>query len=150
MAQTIIKGDELMLFKGGSALAYATAHTLTITGNTIDVSSKDHGYWGASQIGNLTWEITTDNLYTATDFGTLFSAMVAKTPITVKFAVASNYDANGLSGVGTGSVQAWTAGAGYEGQAVITSLTANANNGENATFTATFTGYGALAASPAE
>ena len=57
---TIVKGDELMLFYQGKSIALATAHTLTLTGNTIDVSSKDHGYWGASEVGNLTWEVSTD------------------------------------------------------------------------------------------
>ena len=82
---TIVKGDEIMLFKDGKSLAYATSHTLSITGNTIDISSKDHGFWGASEIGNITWEITSENLYTDSAFDSLFSVMVAKTPITVTF-----------------------------------------------------------------
>ena len=144
MAATIIKGDELMIFKGGSALAYATSHTLSITGNTIDVSSKDHGFWGASDIGNITWEATTECLYTDSDYTALFNAMIAKTPVTIVFAKASNYDGNGLAGVGSSQVQSWTAGAGFTGQAVITSLEVNANTGENATYSVTLTGYGAL------
>ena len=92
----IIKGDELMVFKGGAALAYATSHTLTITGNTIDISSKDHGFWGASDIGNITWEVTSENLYTENDYAALFNAMLNKTPVTIVFGYASNYDVNGL------------------------------------------------------
>ena len=69
--------------------------------------------------------------------------MVAKTPIEIVFAKASNYDANGLASVG-GTTEAWAKGAGYKGKAVITSLTANANTGENATYSATFTGCGPL------
>lgn len=144
MANTILKGDELMLFKGSTSLAYATAHTLTINGNTIDVSSKDHGYWGASEIGNLTWEITSENLYTSADYDALFTAMVAKEPITVSFSIASNYAPAGLQGVGQGDIAAWTKGAGYTGQAVITSLVANANTGENATYSVTLTGHGSI------
>ena len=125
-------------------MAFATSHTLTINGNTVDISSKDHGYWGASEIGNLTWEVTTENLYTTADFKSLFSAMLNKTPIEIVFASAANYDANGLKGVGEGQVESWSAGAGYGGKAVITSLVANANTGENATYSATFTGYGPL------
>ena len=140
MANQIIKGDTLMLFKGEQALAYATAHTLTITGNTIDISSKDHGYWGASEVGNITWEITSENLYTSQDYDALFTAMVAKNPITVSFAPASNYNENGLSD----TLTAWTRGQGYTGKAVISSLTANANTGENATFSVTLTGVGAI------
>lgn len=139
----VIKGDELMIFIGTTALAYATAHTLTINGNTIDISSKDHGFWGASEIGNLTWEATTDNLYTEDNYEQLYDAMISKTPVDIVFAKASNYDENGLREVG-GRVQAWVAGAGRKGKAVITSLVANANTGENATFTATFTGNGPL------
>ena len=75
MANSIVKGDALMVFQGNSALAYATAHTLTVTGNTVDISSKDHGYWGASEIGNITWEVTTENLYTKEGYDALFAAV---------------------------------------------------------------------------
>ena len=83
---SFIKGDALMLFMGGDALAYAKNHTLTITGNTIDISSKDHGYWGASEIGNLTWEVQTENLYTEDNYDKLFDAMTTKTPVDIVFA----------------------------------------------------------------
>lgn len=141
----IVKGDALMLFMGGEALAYAKNHTLTITGNTVDISSKDHGYWGASEVGNLTWEIQTENLYTQENYDDLFDAMVAKTPVDVVFANAANYDENGLKAVG-GTVEKWTASttSGHKGKAVITSLTVNANTGENATYSATFTGTGPI------
>ena len=134
-----------MLFMGGDALAYAKNHTLTITGNTIDISSKDHGYWGASEIGNLTWEVQTENLYTEDNYDKLFDAMTTKTPVDIVFAQAQNYNENGLKAVG-GSVDSWTASttSGRKGKAVITSLTVNANTGENATYSATFTGSGPL------
>ena len=35
--EKIIKGDELMLFNDEKSIAYATSHTLTINGNTIDI-----------------------------------------------------------------------------------------------------------------
>ena len=150
MADNIIKGDKLMIFVGGSAIAYATSHTLSLTGNTTDISSKDHGFWGASDIGNLTWEATTENLYTEAGFDGLFNAYLKKTPVTIVFGYASNYNVNGLwLGEGTnpgGYENSWTADStkGYTGQAVITSLSVNANTGENATFSCTFTGKGAI------
>lgn len=146
MANTIIKGDELMLFDANNkALAWATSHTLTITGNTVDISTKDHGFWGASEVGNLTWEITSENLYCDDNYDELFDIMIAKQPVTVAFAKVSNYDENGLTSVG-GTVSAWTPDTtNYRsGQAVITSLTVNANTGENATYSVTFTGAGPL------
>ena len=77
--EKIIKGDELMLFNDEKSIAYATSHTLTINGNTIDISSKDHGFGGASEIGNITWEITSENLFTDKYYTLLFDAMINKT-----------------------------------------------------------------------
>ena len=77
--EKIIKGYELMLFNDEKSIAYATSHTLTINGNTIDISSKDHGFWGASEIGNITWEITSENLFTDKYYTLLFDAMLNKT-----------------------------------------------------------------------
>lgn len=148
----IIKGDKLMVFVGGSAIAFATSHTLSLTGNTTDISSKDHGFWGASDVGNLTWECTTENLYTEDGFDNLFNTYLQKEPVTIVFGYAHNYDVNGLYLDGGTKPEndprqvAWTAesGKGYSGKAVITSLSVNANTGENATFSCTFTGMGAI------
>lgn len=139
----ILKGDELMLFKNKKSIAYATSHVLTITGNTVDIASKDHGFWGASEVGSLTWEITSENLYTQDSYDELFDAMVAAEPIDVAFGKVKDYNKNGIDN----STKNWepdtTDGVKY-GKAVITSLVANANTGENATFSITLTGQGAL------
>lgn len=146
MSNTVIKGDQLMLFDStGKALAYATSQTLTLTGNTVDVSSKDHGFWGASEVGSITWEITTENLYTDDEYDKLVDMMITAQPVTIAFAKAANYDKNGLVATG-GTVESWTQDqTNYRsGKAIIKSLTLNANTGENATYSATFTGAGAL------
>lgn len=145
MSTTILKGDELQLFYNGNAFAWATSHTLTLTGNTVDIATKDHGNWAASEIGNISWEITSENLYSDDDYDTLFDLMVQKEPIDVVFAKVSNYDPNGLTRAG-GNVSAWTySQTNYRtGKAVISSLTANANTGENATYSLTLTGAGPL------
>lgn len=144
MSKTIVKGDELMLFKDGKSLAYATSHSVSITGSEISISSKDHGYWGASEIGDITWEITSENLYVDSEYDSLFNAMIAKSPITVTFGHANAYNANGL-----GSLDNWTPDTSvgakyYQGPAIITSLQTNANTGENATYSITLKGNGAL------
>ena len=141
--EKIIKGDELMLFNGEKSIAYATSHTLTINGNAIDISSKDHGYWGASEVGNITWEITSENLYTDKYYGELFDAMVTRSQLTVAFGFASNWDVNGLSGTNAEYTLNKTKTY-YTGKVYVTSLTANANTGENATLSITLTGSGAL------
>lgn len=144
MAQEkIIKGDELMLFNEGKSIAYATSHTLTINGNAIDISSKDHGFFGASEVGNITWEVTSENLFTDKYFTTLFDAMIQKKPLTVALGFASDWDVNGLTGNNAQYDLDKTANY-YSGKVYVTSLTANANTGENATMSITLTGSGAL------
>ena len=144
MAQ-IIKGDELMLFdENNQALLYATSHTLTLTGNTTDISSKDHGFFAATSVGKITWELTAECLYTDNDYDALFDQMISGEKVFIKWSKAKNYDVNGLESCG-GTVQAWEpADAVKQGYAYITSLVANANTGENATFSVTYTGAGAL------
>lgn len=141
----ILKGDELMLFKDKKSIAYATSHVLTITGNTVDIASKDHGFWGASEVGSLTWEITSENLYTQDAYDTLFDAMVACTPIDVAFGKVANYNKDGIDNLTANwAPDTATEGSVKYGKAVITSLVANANTGENATFSITLTGQGAI------
>lgn len=141
----ILKGDELMLFKDKKSIAYATSHVLTITGNTVDIASKDHGFWGASEVGSLTWEITSENLYTQDAYDTLFDAMVKCEPIDVAFGKVANYNKNGIDNATTDwTPDTATEGSVKYGKAVITSLVANANTGENATFSITLTGQGAI------
>ena len=141
----IVKGDELMLFYNDNAFAYATSHALSMSAETISTASKDHGFWGASEVGKLNWEITSENLYTDDDYDTLYDLMNTAEPITVAFAKASNYDKNGLTYVG-GDVAYWTPDTSYyrSGLAIISSLNVNANTGENATLSITLTGAGPL------
>lgn len=145
MSTQILKGDELQIFVLGHAPFWATSHTLTITGNTVDVATKDHGFWGSQEVGNITWELTAECLYSTSDYDAFFNAMISRTLLSVQFAQVANYDANGLESVG-GNVDAWQANPYHSkrGYAYITSITANANTGENASYSITFTGAGPL------
>jgi len=144
MPQQIIKGNQLQVFYSGRTFGYATSHTLTITGNTTDIASKDHGEWGGSDISNLTWEVTGEYFYTDMDYDTLFDLMIFKRPVLIKVAKVNNYDDNGLLGLGGSQPRWYPAAKGKSGYAVITSLTANANTGEKASYSITFTGNGPL------
>jgi hypothetical protein len=82
----IIKGRDLMLFDNdGHSYAWATNHTFTIQAETTDISSKDHGVWGASEVSRYTWEITSENLYSVETYDEFVDAMIAGEPITVRF-----------------------------------------------------------------
>lgn len=155
MATQIIKGDDLMLFDAqGKSYAYATAHTLTITADTSDTSSKDHGVWKGNEVSKISWEITSENLFTEDAYDTLFDSMINRTAITCAFGLKKDGDADKT--VADGDYTNWTpdyegatpasakAKKVYTGTAYITSLTANANTGENATFSITLTGTGSI------
>lgn len=147
MANNIIKGRDLMLFsEDGHSYAYATNHTFTMTAETSDISSKDHGAWGASEISRFTWEITSENLYTEEAYDDLFDTMLNALPVNIRFGLKQTpLDPTLTPADGNTSLPYWTSDSSfYQGKAVITSLTANANNGENATFSITLTGVGSI------
>lgn len=146
MADTIVKGRDLMLFHNDKSIAYATNHTFQLTANTSDVSSKDHGIYGGTEVVSFSWEIQTENLYTEKAFNDLFDATLAGasgTKLTVKFGLKSE---TGDGTVVDGDYQNWSPKASgyYTGDCYITSLSANSPNGENATFSCTLTGVGKI------
>lgn len=155
----IIKGDDLMLFvpvvnEGTTtykSIAYATSHTLTLTAETLDINTKDHGEWGSTTVNKINWSISTENLYTDEDYDLLFDAMVAKQPLRVVFGKKAE-DPSVI--VADGDAANYTpANQDYAhrnahmkvGNVLITSLVANTPSGDNATYTAEFQGVGALA-----
>lgn len=147
MSQTIIKGRDLMLFNNdGHSYAYATNHTFSMNADTSDISTKDHGVWGASEVSRFAWEITSENLYTTEDYDSLFSSMMSGNPITVRFGLKSTPSNPALTPAdGNVTLPYWTSQSSfYQGQALITSLVVNANNGENATYSITLTGVGSI------
>lgn len=155
MARTkneIIEGSDLMLFVSGStgyrSIAFATNHTLNISTSTSDVSNKDvgAGLWSSTAVRQLSYTISTENLYSIGAYDKLFDAMIAKTPLKVCFAPknASEATAEGNAPASGWTPDAASAATHYEGEAVITSLNVTAQNGDNATFTAELAGVGAL------
>lgn len=146
----IIKGQNLMCFIDGKSIAFATSHTLEISGETVDVSTKDNGggEWATSEMGLLSWTASSENLIgdprKGLGYDELFDMMIKKQPIDLVFGYKSTLSAAGdaYEAPETG----WTAKTsdGYKGQAFITSLSLNASNGENSTMSVSFTGTSAL------
>lgn len=151
--ETIIKGGNLMVFAAEdttpgaltepSSIPLATSHTLRITSDTTDVSNKDvaSGRWKANEVGQMSWEATTENLYCENGGQWLFQMMTSGNYVNVVFAQKDEDDGDELPAGGS-----WTPkdNTGWQGEAIITSLEITAQNGENATLSATFTGYGEL------
>lgn len=138
---TITQGNELMVFVSGTSIACATNHTLAIETETSDTSHKDiQGNWKSSDIKNFSWSVTSENLFTLDGSGQtysdLVSLMTSKTEVELKFGFASG------SITASGYTPSLTPL--HSGKAIITSLNLNAPNGDNATYTVTFTGRGVL------
>ena len=146
----IISGTDVMAFIGGVSIAYATNHTLTIGSNSQEISTKDdaQGIWQAAVVQKLNWSATTENMYamdgSGKGFDDLFDAMIARTPVQLKFGLESTA-ASGNKGSVPSSGWAPVTSPMFSGNAYVTDLSWNNPNADNSTFTATFTGTGALA-----
>jgi hypothetical protein len=143
---SIIKGSNLMAFVGGKSIAHATSHKFTTTAKTSSTSDKDGGLWATNEVSGLSWEITADHLYVVEEYDGLFSKLIVGDSIDIIFGLPSDYDVNGLMTEDTGNAGGWTAPTTsmYQGKAVITSLAVTANAGDNATYSVTFAGTGAI------
>ena len=155
----ILKGSALQLFinDGGSqdvCIGFATSHALTITTNTTELSTKDHGDYPAVLPTTVTWEVTAENVYATTSMAKLLGYVKNRTKVTVKFAEVGNYSqkdgAYSYEAVEPGIIDndsktSWTIGKIIgQGKAYITSYSINAASGDNASISCTFTGCGPL------
>ena len=143
----VINGGDLMLFIGGKSIAFATSHKLSINVETVETSSKDTGgKWVSKAARKISWNCSTENLYSndgeGVNFDQLFDMLVAREEVNAVFCLEKDY-ANKADEVPEGGWIPSTAGT-YSGKVIITALEANAPNGDNATFTASFEGVGAL------
>lgn len=143
--ETIIKGGMLMVFLSSKSIPLATNHTLRITGETNDTSNKDvaAGKWQSNTLKSLSWEVTSDNLYSTLGVSDMYDALTSGTPIPIAF--TQKTEAEGAELPVSGSWTPDTSSDDYfHGNAILTSLEVTAQNGENATFSVTFQGVGEL------
>lgn len=139
-----VLGKDLMLFVEGEAIALATSCKLGLSAETIDTQSKDSGIWTEKDVKKLSWNASSENVFSADDkvnsYDKLFELFLAHAPVTLKFGIVANPDVNEMPAEG------WTLAAGaYTGTAVITSLEANAPDGDKATLSISFEGTGPIA-----
>ena len=143
MKANAVLGKDFMLFVGGKALALATSCKLSISAETIATQSKDSGIWTEKDIKILSWNGSSENLFSADDkvngYDVLLDLMLKRKPIEAKFGIPANADSDEVPSSG------WTLpAASYSGNVLITNLELNAPDGDKATFSATFEGTGKL------
>lgn len=147
-----IRGGRLMVMIGNPAksISYATNHTLSINADLTETSNKDENNavsgasWQSQETNMLSWEASTENLYSmdgaGKNFDDLYDYMIAGTPVELVLAPAKEAQADVPEGGWTHSDTTVY----YKGKALVSSLQLNAPNGENANYTANFTGVSAL------
>lgn len=143
----LVLGEGLMIYvetKEGetttlSPIAYATSHSLSVNGETIDTSSKMSGNWQDFLVGQLGWQLTSDSLISKTvghmSFNTLLALMVERKGINIVIGTPTENDEEFELDETKPQVK---------GMAVITSLEQTANKGEVCTSSLTLQGKGEL------
>ena len=96
MAGQVINGGDLMLFIDGKSIAFATSHKLSINVETVETTSKDSGgKWVAKAARKISWNCSTENLYSndgeGMTFDQLFDKLTARTPIKAVFCLEKDY-----------------------------------------------------------
>lgn len=150
----LVKGSDIMLFVGNStngykSIAHGTSHSLSISADTEEISTKDTGIYGMTEVNRLNWEIQADHMYTNDGYNTFFTAMTAMDPITVVFGLKADAEIAGTpADVNITSDGNWNANTSYvySGQAIITSLDWNADAGSKSTVSVSLAGQGSIKA----
>lgn len=122
----ILNGTLLSVSLGGTAIAAAKSCKVSITHEPRDTFTKDDAGWKTNGEGARSWKMDCDGLVTLAGFSTLFSAISARTELTISFESSNPGDKS------------------YSGTAYITSLEQSAGNEESTSYTASFEGGGVL------
>ena len=156
-------GEELQIFFGSGSsatvIACATSCSVNVDADTIDVSCKDTGRYGASKPGKISWTISSDALFTIpangdTRYGytKLMDALISGEKVRVSWGTVS-----GFSTYNSASYQADEDGHVfnennvqknnddlYWGYATVGSLQLTADNGALSTYSVTLNGVGKI------
>lgn len=162
----MLKGSALELWinvnpgaQGGGTeqcIGFATSHSINVTTDFLELSTKSHGDFSAVLPTITSWEITAEYVYATTSMTTLIDVARKHKRIKVKFAEVQNYagggayvDNNGNSTADEGIVdndsRDWTIGnvIAY-GEAYISNYTVNADSGSQASISVTIKGIGSF------
>lgn len=141
----IIKGQHLRLKIGGKFVAFSTLCTIHVVNQTESSSTKDttDGMWENNEITGKSWDLSVDALYSVDADSTGMNAeqaldiVLANAAVEVEFTPTSG-EKNRVAG-----------GTKYTGNAIVNDISINAPNRQNASYSLSATGTGALAKVPA-
>ena len=127
----VINGTDLAVYNGSNLIGVSTSCSISMSADMRDTSNKDTAGWKKVVPGQKSWTVSTEALLAhsvAYNFGYLYGLWYNKTALTIYVKSVSNP---------TGDYY-WT------GTAYINSLNLTAGNEQNATFSVSLQGDGAL------
>ena len=136
----VINGGDILLSIDGLVVACATTHTIELTNTVREVSCKGSGDFTSAEYGRFSWTASTDALInlgmdevTYVSYPTLVGWMLAKTTVAIESKYMEGTDEFVVSG-----------------EAIITSISQSAPDAENASYSVSLQGRGALTVSVVE
>ena len=135
----VIDGGDILLSVEGKTVACATTHSIELTNAVREVSCKGSGDFTSAEYGRFSWSVSTDALMnlglsavTYVSYADLMALMLARTTV----AIESLYDE------GDGSTLT------ISGDCIITSINQTSGDSENASYSVSLQGRGALTVAP--
>jgi len=130
----VIDGGDILLSVGGQVIGCATSHTIEITNTVREISCKGSGDFASSEYGRFSWSVSVDALFNLYDdvnylnYAELLDLMLSKTIVDIESTYKEGTDSFTIAG-----------------QAIITSVSKNAPDSENASYSIQMSGRGKLA-----
>lgn len=122
------------VYVGGVLQAYTRSNSLSLTADNVDITTKDSALWSGTLPTVKSWTVSIDGLValnSSANADKLIDLLIPGTSVVVRFSTPHSH-------AGThGDVY-------YYGNAYVTSVEISAPNTDPVSYTATFTGDGAL------
>jgi predicted secreted protein len=139
----VIDGGDILLSVQGKVIACATSHSIELTNAVREISCKGSGDFTSAEYGRFSWTASTDALLnlgkdsaTYVSYADLMALMIAKTIVSVE----SEYDQDG------DAANTLT----LTGNCIITSISQSAPDSDNASYSVSLQGRGALTVTEVE
>ena len=133
----IINGTKFGVYAAGTKIGYATSASISINHNLRDTSTKDSGGWRDQLEGQRDWEVSVEGMLIFVDSsGGAISDVTANELYSSYIATRTEFELKFSTEV-SGDIK-WT------GNAFMTSLSMDTPNEDSSTWSASFSGTGAL------
>lgn len=139
MANGQLNGTNLQVYAGGTLVAYSTSCTININHELRSTTNKESGGWAENMEGLRNWDISCDALYAWLD-----ASGSAVAGLTLSELFTSYIQTRTSFAITFGVVSSSAGDTKYTGTAYMTSASLTAPMEDTSTYSASFTGSGAL------